>query len=314
MGSTAHSRDRRWRRRPFAAPHRNNDHNHDDDGNDREPGHSDLRRQGSSSGEAVRFRAPVAPRHRPRRTAVERDRQVDIILQRRLDRRPVLLRPHQRLVLVVAVIAVTFESTATAAAPGEPRCYRFVACVAPLLPAVTVVLSVLAYAGPIGFWYWFWMSRPFRVMLVTLTVGTVVWTAQVMFAVRTGEPLPRRIGGLLAASGAGMVALFALLPTFLDGLRLLNRPLNFAPATDTMLFALNTYAGVSIHPGRLLLVPGALLLIGGFALCLGWAPRGTPPSRHLRGAAAESRGGRDCPAAETAGQSRRQASESASLA
>jgi hypothetical protein len=72
----------------------------------------------------------------------------------------------------------------------------------------------------------------------------------------------------VVAIGAGILALFALLPSFLDGLRLLHRPLNVAPATETMVFALSTYGGVRIHPGTQALILGAILVVCGCALCL----------------------------------------------
>ena len=55
-------------------------------------------------------------------------------------------------------------------------------------------------------------------------------------------------------------------------LRALDRPLNFAPATDTMLFALRTYAGVSLEVGGWLLLPGAALLVAGIVLSLTQLP------------------------------------------
>ena len=60
---------------------------------------------------------------------------------------------------------------------------------------------------------------------------------------------------------------FALLPDGIGVLRVLNRPLNAAPATDTMLFALRTYAGVDVHAGRLFGAFGLLLLVCGFVMC-----------------------------------------------
>ena len=57
-----------------------------------------------------------------------------------------------------------------------------------------------------------------------------------------------------------------LSPDWVNMLRSLDRPLNFAPATETMLFALRTYAGVSLDIGRASYLMGALLLASGFAI------------------------------------------------
>jgi hypothetical protein len=57
-----------------------------------------------------------------------------------------------------------------------------------------------------------------------------------------------------------------MLPDWVDVLRSLNRPLNFAPATETMLIALRSYVGVNLDTGRGPWVIGALLLFMGYAL------------------------------------------------
>lgn len=72
---------------------------------------------------------------------------------------------------------------------------------------------------------------------------------------------------MLAAFGAGIMALCGFVPGWMDGLRLLNHPLNIAPATETMLFALRTYAGVNVQPRTQILIIGALLVLCGYALC-----------------------------------------------
>jgi hypothetical protein len=56
--------------------------------------------------------------------------------------------------------------------------------------------------------------------------------------------------------------LTALLPEWPGALRSLDRPLNVAPATATMLFALQTYAGAHVKLGGLFYVAGLLLAAG----------------------------------------------------
>jgi hypothetical protein len=56
--------------------------------------------------------------------------------------------------------------------------------------------------------------------------------------------------------------LTALLPEWPAALRSLDRPLNMAPATETMLFALQTYAGARLTLDGSWYV-GGLLLVGG---------------------------------------------------
>ena len=178
--------------------------------------------------------------------------------------------------IVISAFAVTFAFTAMGAHPGTRGRRLLIAAVGPLLPIAMFLLAALAVGGPLGFWYWFWMSRPFRVALLTVTIATVPWTVYTMYAARLGDRWPARIGGMLAAVGSAIVSLFALFPNWVDALRLLNRPLNIAPATETMLFALRTYAGVNIHPRTQILMLGALLVVCGVALCLRWPRRGTP--------------------------------------
>jgi hypothetical protein len=55
-----------------------------------------------------------------------------------------------------------------------------------------------------------------------------------------------------------------MLPDWVAVLRFLDRPLNFAPATDTMVFALRTYAGVSLDVAPISWIVGTLLLTVGY--------------------------------------------------
>jgi Glycosyl hydrolase family 67 C-terminus len=173
-------------------------------------------------------------------------------------------RPALVALAVIVAFGAAFEIVANA---STRRPFRFLtATVGPLIPALLLVATVLAYEGPLGFWYLFWMSPVFRVVLVTVILGTIFWT--VFTAVIAPAPDYRwaRFGGLLAGSGAGLVTLFILLPDWIGVLRFLNRPLNFAPATDTMLFALGTYAGVNIQPGSAPWLAGALLVLSGVVI------------------------------------------------
>ena len=78
----------------------------------------------------------------------------------------------------------------------------------------------------------------------------MLWTMCLMLAAHTLHGWRGRLGGIIAVAGACLVALAALLPDWVDVLRSLDRPLNVAPATETMLFALRTYAGVSLDGWR----------------------------------------------------------------
>jgi hypothetical protein len=59
-----------------------------------------------------------------------------------------------------------------------------------------------------------------------------------------------------------------VLPDWTVILRSLDRPLNVAPATDTMVFALRTYAGVSLDIGKKSFAAGAMLLATGYGIRL----------------------------------------------
>jgi hypothetical protein len=165
-------------------------------------------------------------------------------------------------VLVVAVVAVAFESTSNAAFERQGRGRLLLAAVAPLVPGAIVLLAVIAYASPLGFWYWFWTSPIVRVAFVAIVVATAVWAVTVIVAVRVLEGWHGSIAGWLTAVGAGLLVLTALLPEWPLALRSLDRPLNVAPATTTMLFALQTYAGAHVKLGGLSYVAGLLLTAG----------------------------------------------------
>ena len=139
--------------------------------------------------------------------------------------------------------------------------------VSPLIPGAMALIALVAWFGSVGVWFSFWTSSIFRIVFLTLVLAMPAWTAYVMLAVRADEGWRGRIGGLLAAAGAALLALTALLPDWVHVLRFLDRPLNFAPATDTMVFALRTYVGVSLGIGRASWIVGSLLLAGGYAMC-----------------------------------------------
>jgi hypothetical protein len=71
----------------------------------------------------------------------------------------------------------------------------------------------------------------------------LLWTAYVLLAVRIVDGWRQVVAGWLTASGAGPQVV-TLVPEWPLALRSLDRPLNLAPATDTMLFALQTHVGV----------------------------------------------------------------------
>jgi hypothetical protein len=94
----------------------------------------------------------------------------------------------------------------------------------------------------------------------------MLWTVYVMVEVRGTGGWRGQAAGLLMATGAGLLGLTILLPDWVDVLRSLDRPLNFAPATETMLFALRTYAGVSLDISRESYLVGAAMLASGYGL------------------------------------------------
>ncbi|MPY90394.1 MAG: hypothetical protein GEU99_21040 [Luteitalea sp.] len=168
--------------------------------------------------------------------------------------------------LVIGIVGLAFESTSIGLAGRQRHGYVFVAAVGPLIPGLIVLLAMIAYRGPLAFWYWFWIVPIFRVTVLTIMIAMLLWTAYAMLTARTSDAWRGRVGASLAAAGAGLLALTALLPNWVDVLRFLDRPLNLAPATETMLFALRTYAAVSLDAGRLPWMLGTLLLAAGYAL------------------------------------------------
>jgi hypothetical protein len=170
--------------------------------------------------------------------------------------------------VVVASVGFALEGSAARASGGR-RGRLFLAVTGPAIPGLIVLLALLAYRGPLGFWYGFWISPAFRVTVVTIAIATVLWTAYATWAAqRTGSWLGR-IGGSLMAAGVGLLAIAALLPPWLDLLRSLDRPLNVAPATETMLIALGTYVGVNLDTGMLPWAAGMALLGAGVILSRG---------------------------------------------
>jgi hypothetical protein len=170
--------------------------------------------------------------------------------------------------LLVAVVALAFESTAIGHAKRAGHGRLLVASVGPLMPGIILLFVLIAWASPIGFWYHFWISPVFRTVVVTTGVAMALWTGYMMLASHAVDGWRGRVGGCLAAAGAGCLTLSALLPGWLDVLRSLDRPLNLAPATETMLFALRTYVGVSLGMGNTPYIIGGLMLAAGYALCL----------------------------------------------
>jgi hypothetical protein len=170
-------------------------------------------------------------------------------------------------VFVIGSVALASEISAIRVPGGDRRGRLIVATVAPLLPGTMVLLGLVAYGGPLGFWYGFWISPTLRMTVVTTLIAMALWTTSVTFATHPGR-WHRRLGGSFMAFGAGLLALTVWLPNWLDVLRFLDRPLNFAPATDTMLIALQVYVGVSLDTGMVPWLLGALLIAGGSVLSL----------------------------------------------
>jgi hypothetical protein len=170
--------------------------------------------------------------------------------------------------VIVGIVALAFAGTTRRSDAGE-ECGRLLAAsVGPLLSGVTLLFALMAYVGPLGFWYFFWTSSSFRIALLTLVLAVPLWTVYVVVEARREDGWHGHARGMLVASGAGLLGLTTLLPDWVDVLRSLDQPLNFAPATETMLFALRTYAGVSLDISRQSYVIGALLLASGYAIWL----------------------------------------------
>jgi hypothetical protein len=118
------------------------------------------------------------------------------------------------------------------------------------------------------------MLPAFRVALLTVGCAAGIWTAFVLLSIRDGNGWRGRIAGTLSAAGVALVVIATLLPDWAAALRALDRPLNVAPATDTMIFALRTYAGVNLEMDRSLSLLGAALLLSGTVLSI-TRPRST---------------------------------------
>jgi Glycosyl hydrolase family 67 C-terminus len=166
-------------------------------------------------------------------------------------------------VILCAIVGLAFETTANGERRFQERGRLLVASVAPLMPGAAFVLALFAYVGPLGFWYWFWTSAAFRVVVVTIVIATPLWTVAVILAVRARDGWRGPAAGWLMATGAVLLVLAALLPDWRVIFRSLDHPLNVAPATSTILFALQTYAGVRLQYSALPYV-GALLFVTGF--------------------------------------------------
>ena len=188
--------------------------------------------------------------------------------------------PAAGFLVFFASVALAFEGTAAHATATRGR--LLVAASAPVIPGLIVLLALTAYFGPVGFWFRLWTSSAFRIAFLTIVLATILWTAYVMFISRN-DGWHGRLGGWMAAAGAGLLSLTALLPDLTDVLRSLNRPLNLAPATDTMLFALQTYVGVDTRMSPASWGIGACLLVGGYLLSLGPMTRANRTRELLQG-------------------------------
>ncbi len=184
--------------------------------------------------------------------------------------------------VLFGTIALVFDGAATWRAGSRRRGRLVVSACGSMLPGAAILLGAIAYMGPLGVWYSFWTSPAFRVALLTLGCASALWTAFVLFSVRAGAGWRGRIAGALTAAGVALVTVALLLPDGASALRALDRPLNLAPATDTMLFALRAYAGVNLEVGGRLWLFGAALLVVGIVLSLTRlrpAPRRPAPRR-----------------------------------
>jgi hypothetical protein len=77
-----------------------------------------------------------------------------------------------------------------------------------------------------------------RVAFLTRAIAAALWTASVACAVLTSGGWCARVAGGLACSGAGLIALSVLGPDWIAALRVVDRPLNVASATETMFASL----------------------------------------------------------------------------
>jgi hypothetical protein len=181
--------------------------------------------------------------------------------------------------LVCGVVGFVFQSTAIGSRGRKERAGLLAFSLAPLIPGAAVLLASIAYFGPLGVWYLFWTSPPARVVVLTIVMASLLSVGCGMLAARAQDSWRDAIGATAAATGAGVLALTVLLPDWVDVLRYLDRPLNIAPATDTMQFALRTYAGVSLDVGRASWIIGTLLLAGGYTACAMGQVRGRRAER-----------------------------------
>jgi hypothetical protein len=137
--------------------------------------------------------------------------------------------------------------------------------VGPMLPGSCLLLALIAFRGPLAFWYWLWIFGTFRGVVAAIAVGTLLWWLFAL-AIRPSANATRAGGATLAAAGAALLVLAAILPDWRDLLRLLNRPLDLAPATETLLIVLQAYVGVHLDAGITPWLAGTALLGGGYAL------------------------------------------------
>ena len=170
--------------------------------------------------------------------------------------------------VLLGVIAIVFEGAATWPLRNRGRGRLLVSTFGSMLPATSILLAAIAYLGPLGFWYGFWMLPVFRVALLTLGFAAAMWTAFVLLSVRAGDGWHGRLAGTLSAAGAAVTVWAILLPDWAVVLRALDRPLNLAPATDTMVFALRAYAGVNLDSDGWISLAGATLLLAGAIISL----------------------------------------------
>jgi hypothetical protein len=179
------------------------------------------------------------------------------------------LWPAAGVCLLCVVVALVFAATVTGVRARGQFGPVMLQALAPLLPASVLLLVLLALQGSTGFWYSFWMSPDFRVAVLTTALSVVVTMPFMMLSSHTAADRWTRVPATITSIGAGAVALSVLLPDWAIALRYLDRPLNFAPATETMVFALRTYAGINLETGSKSLAAGAMLVATGLALRFG---------------------------------------------
>jgi hypothetical protein len=145
----------------------------------------------------------------------------------------------------------------------------FATALLPVLILFGLILAILSIRGPFYFWFRFWTSKSFRLLLCTAGVPLVLAHFYLVFAVPSETVRRRLLIGRMCFLVGLLIALYGLLHIavgFDEMLTLLNDELLLLPGMLSRVMGITTYLNIPLAIPTYLAAAGALLLVSGAGL------------------------------------------------